>query len=158
FSKMHLFEKIRQGELWRFFSPILLHNDILHIFFNMIWLLVLSPQIEMRIGSRKLLWFIMIVAFFSNTAQYLVSGPYFIGFSGVICGMAFFMKGRQKVAAWEGYVLSRQTFAFICFFIGILALLSLVSFIVSVFFDAKFAIPIANTGHLVGALSGYLLA
>lgn len=77
-----LFEKIRQGELWRVFSPCLLHLNVFHLFFNMIWLVILGKMIEEKIGALRYLSLILIVAVASNTAQYLVSGPNFIGISG----------------------------------------------------------------------------
>jgi GlpG protein len=115
-SKMPLstkppFEKIRHGQVWRLFTPILLHNDILHLFFNMVWLLLLGSQIEAHVGPWRYLLFIMFSALLSNTAQYLVSGPNFIGFSGVVCAMALFIKTRQVKTPWEGYVMSSGTFA-----------------------------------------------
>lgn len=152
-----LFEKAREGEVWRFFTPALLHNDILHIFFNMIWLLLLCPQMEVRMGGVKLVIFMLIAALFSNTAQYLMSGPHFIGFSGIICAMVFFMRRRQSKAPWEGYLLTRSTFTFICFFIGVLALLSFFSFMLQLFYNSHLQIGIANTAHLSGAFIGYVL-
>ena len=154
---VELFEKIRQGEIWRLVSPILLHGDILHLFFNMVWLLILGTQMEMRVGMWPFFWFIIAVAIVSNTCQYLVGGPAFIGFSGVVCGMAFFIRSRQKIAPWEGYQMSSGIFQFILFFIGILALLSVSAFFLEVYEVTSFPIAIANTAHLAGALTGYLL-
>lgn len=155
--EIKLFDKIRQGQLWRFVSPILLHNDILHLFFNMIWLLLLGTQIESRIGAIRYILMMIIIAIISNTCQYLMTGPNFIGFSGVICGMATFIKVRQKIAPWEGYQMSNSTFNFICFFIGILAILSLLTFFLDVFQNISFPIAIANTAHITGAIVGIFI-
>lgn len=155
--KAELFEKIRQGEIWRLETPILLHGDILHLFFNMIWLLLIGVQLEGRIGSLRFLLFILIVGLISNVSQYLISGPAFIGFSGVICGMIFFIRKRQKIAPWEGYLMSQGTYTFILFFIGTLAALSFVAFFFDIFSLGSFPIRIANTAHIVGAITGYIL-
>ncbi len=156
-KEVTLFDKIRQGEIWRLFTPALLHVDLLHLFFNMIWVLLLSTQIEARLGSFRLLIFMLITGVISNVAQYLMSGPNFIGFSGIICAMATYIRARQYVAPWEAYQMSSSTFAFIMFFIGVLALFSLVIFFLEVFQDTTLPIGIANTAHLTGALTGYFL-
>jgi GlpG protein len=156
-KEMHLFQKIREGELWRLFTPTLLHSDILHLFFNMIWLLLLGTQIEARLGSMRYILLMLIAGILSNTLQYLMTGPNFIGFSGIVCAMATYIKARQQVAPWEAYQMSSGTFLFICFFVGLLAVLSLVTFFLEVFQNASFPISIANTAHLVGALVGYSL-
>lgn len=156
-ANITLFEKIRAGEVWRLFSPAALHIDILHLFFNMIWVLLLGTQIEARIGSVRLLALILISGTLSNTGQYLMSGPNFAGFSGVICAMATFIRARQQVAPWEAYQMSSSTFAFIMFFIGVLAFLSMVTFFLKAFQDISLPFAIANTAHLVGAITGYWL-
>jgi GlpG protein len=152
-----LFEKIRQGEIWRLVSPILLHNDILHLFFNMIWLLLLGTQIESHISPFRYIFFILIVGILSNICQYLVSGPAFLGFSGVDVGMAFFIRARQKKAPWEGYLMSTGTFRFILFFITILTCISIGAFLLEVFGSYSFPMMIANTAHITGALIGWWL-
>ena len=157
FEKMPIFEKERQGELWRMITPIFLHNDILHIFFNMIWLLLLGTQIELRIGPWRSLTFMLLVALVTNTAQYLISGPHFLGYSGIIIAHVFFIRQRQHAAPWEGYHMTRSTFAFICFFVGILFSFSFIGFVLEAFFASPFTVPIANTAHVVGALMGYFL-
>lgn len=156
-EEISLFEKIRTGQIWRLWTPVLLHADILHIFFNMIWVLLLATQIESRLSVARFLLFLSITGCLSNTAQYLMSGPNFIGFSGIICAMATYIRARQKVAPWESYQMSSSTFAFIIFFISILAFLSMLTFVLDVFQNMAFPIGIANTAHLVGALTGYLL-
>lgn len=152
-----LFEKIRQGEFWRLFTPALLHSDILHIAFNMIWLFILGKQLEQRLGSWRYLLFIIITGIFSNTAQYLMSGPNFIGFSGILCAMLAFIWVRQKISPWEGYQLDKTTMKFMAFFILSMFAIQLVSFYFEVNQQASISPGIANTAHLSGALFGYLL-
>lgn len=152
-----MFEKIRQGEIWRLFTPALLHADIFHLFFNMLWLIVLGKQIEQRLKIGCYLLFILLTGIFSNTSQYLMGGPNFIGFSGILCAMLAFIWIRQRKAPWEGYLLDRMTMIFIMLFIASMALLQLFFFFVEVATDETISSGIANTAHLSGALIGYLL-
>lgn len=156
--KAPLFEKIKQGELWRLISPAFLHNDIFHLFFNMIWLLVLGKQIEMRLGFWKYALFIILAAIPSNLAQYMMSGANFIGFSGVLCAMIMFVWCRQKRAPWEGYQLLPATMGFITAFILTIVGIQMISFVFEIQDKEAFAPPIANTAHIAGAFCGYLLS
>ncbi len=151
-----LFEKIKQGEVWRLITPTLLHADFLHLFFNMVWLIILAPQIEVRIGTGKFLVLTLLIAALSNTVQYLVSGPAFIGFSGVICGYAAFIWTRIKTRPWEGYTVQPGTFSFLLFFVGLLSFLSIGSFFLEAFFNTQFPIGVANSAHISGGLLGLL--
>lgn len=153
-----LFEKIQQGEIWRFFTPCLLHLDFFHIFFNMLWLLILGSQMESRIGSSRYLIFILMVGSLSNLGQYLMSGPNFLGISGVVCGMAAFIWIRQQKAPWEGYNLPKVTFLFLLFFITMMLMIQFFSFLMEATGGSALAPDVANTAHLVGGLSGALLA
>ncbi|MBA2369666.1 MAG: rhomboid family intramembrane serine protease [Candidatus Protochlamydia sp.] len=155
--KTPLFEKIRQGEVWRLFTPVLVHGDLFHLFFNMIWLLVLGKQMEQRLRPGRYFLFILVVGILSNTAQYLMSGPNFVGFSGILCGMLAFIWVRQKDAPWEGYQIDRLTFLFMMIFIGGMGLLQLISFIMEVAFKIHLPLNIANTAHISGGLLGFLL-
>jgi GlpG protein len=151
------FEKIRQGEIWRVFTPCLLHGDLLHILFNMLWLIALGPQIEERLGLMRYALFILLSACFTNTLQYLVSGPNFLGFSGVICAMIGFIWMRQKRAAWEGYLLHRSTLLFVALFVLSMLLLQIAATVYELVGNAPFAISIANTAHIAGGLFGIAL-
>lgn len=151
-----LFTQIRKGELWRLFSPCILHLNFLHIFFNMIWLWMLGRPIEARIGSIRLLLFTLIVGILTNTAQYLMSGPLFLGFSGIVMGWAGFIWMREKIAPWEGYPLQRTTLLFLALFIFAMLGLQIVSFVLQVFTPIAFVISIANTAHIAGFILGVL--
>ncbi len=151
------FEKIREGQFWRFFSPCLLHGDLFHLLFNMLWLNVLGKQLEQRLKPLRYIIFILIIAIVSNTAQYLMSGPNFIGFSGILCGMLAFIWVRQKMAAWEGYQIDRLTFIFMLIFIMGMAAIQIVSFFFEKSFEWNFSSNIANMAHLIGGFTGYLL-
>lgn len=157
FKEYPTFEKIREGQIWRLFSPCLLHGDLFHLFFNMIWLIVLGKQMEQRLRQWRYGFFILIIGVLSNTAQYLTSGSNFIGFSGVLCGMLAFIWARQKYAAWEGYQLDRLTLIFILIFIMGMALIQLFSFLLEKNFDVALSLNIANVAHLTGGLVGYIL-
>jgi GlpG protein len=152
-----LFYKIRQGEVWRLFSPCLLHGGFLHILFNMIWLWVLGRPIEQRIGLAKTALLTGVSGIGSNTIQYLVSGPFFIGYSGIVMALAGFIWMRQRVAPWEGYPLNRTTVLFLLLFVGSMAALTIASFFLQIFTSAAFAPNIANAAHIAGALIGAYL-
>lgn len=148
------FEQIGQGEVWRLVTPAFLHANLFHILFNLLWFVFLGNQMENRIGFWKFLAFIILVATVSNTAQYLVSGPTFLGLSGVVLGMAGFIYVRQSKAAWEGYSIQRPTLYFLAFYVLALVALQLVSFGLELAGKASIAPNIANTAHIVGALCG----
>lgn len=152
------FVSIKEGQLWRLFTPALLHGGILHILFNMMWLFVLGKQIEERMGRWRYLGMMLIIAAISNTAEYLMVGPVFLGFSGVICGLAGFIWMRQRVAPWEGYPLQRAASLFLAIFVLGIVALQVVSFTLKVLGIALLPIQIANTAHLVGAFVGIGLA
>ena len=149
-----LFEKIRKGEVWRLVSPSFLHRDLLHILFNMLWLWLLCRQIEERLKPFRLLVFVLAAAAISNIAQYLVSGPLFVGFSGVITAMAGFIWIRKKIAPWEGYPLPNGTLVFLAVFVLAMVFLQVAGFFFETFSTINFQLRIANTGHIVGALAG----
>lgn len=152
-----MFEKIQQGEVWRLFTPALLHFDLLHIFFNVLWFILLGNQIEYRLGWYRYVILILAIAIVSNTAQYLMSGPFFMGLSGIVVGMAGFIWARQQKAPWEGYLLHRFTLIFLMIFVIGMFLLQIVFFILQLVGKFELTIGIANTAHLTGGLVGYLM-
>lgn len=152
------FEQIREGEVWRLITPIFLHGGLIHILFNMLWVWALSRPIEQRIGSLKLILFIILVAIPSNIAQYLVNGPYFIGYSGVVMGYAGFIWMRMRMAPWEGYPVPQSSLVFLFLFVIGLWAFQLLASLSQLAFSMQLSFHIANTAHIVGALTGAGLA
>lgn len=152
-----LFEKIQQGQVWRFFTPSLLHFDLLHIFFNLVWFILLGNQIEFRLGKGRYLLLVLATALISNTAQYLMSGTFFMGLSGIVIGLAAFIWARQQIAPWEGYLLNRFTLIFLAIFVIGMFALQVALFFMQIYGKMEFPFGIANTAHLAGGLVGYLL-
>lgn len=151
-----MFEKISDGQWWRLFTPSLLHADIFHLLFNMIWLAVLGKQLEQRMGAFRYILFIVVAGVITNVAQYLMSGWSFLGFSGVLCAMLAFVWMRQRRSAWEGYFLQPSTMSFILIFLGLMVLFQAASFYAEIVFNTVISPPIANTAHMVGLAVGLL--
>ena len=147
-------EQIREGQVWRLFTPCLLHGNVLHLVFNMMWLISLGFGIEQRIRTLRYLTLVGIIGIVSNCAEYLMSGPFFLGYSGVICGMIGFVASRQRVAPWERYALHKTAYSVFLFFIFILVAISVISFIMEVYLATHFSMGFANTSHVTGLLTG----
>jgi len=152
-----LFEKIRQGELWRLFTPCLMHANFLHILFNMAWVWILVGQVEARMRKWKLCLLMLIIGVVSNVVQYLVGGPFFLGYSGIIVGLACFIWMRQKKAPWEGYPLQKSTLLFLLIFVLAMFAIELFTFGLQMFSTIQIHAQIANTAHIVGGLVGLAL-
>ena len=153
-----LFGKIRQGEVWRLISPVLLHGTIFHILFNMLWLFMLGRQIEERVGKFRYLLLSLIIGVGSNVVQYLMSGPFFLGYSGIITGMVGFIWMRQRIAPWEGYPLQKPVIVFITVFVLAMLALEIILMALQFFHVVDINATIANTAHIVGAFMGMALA
>ncbi len=79
-----LADEFRQGELWRLFTPALIHWSGIHLLFNMLWMHDLGRRVEATIGPVMFAFFVLLTAGVSNLAQYLAVGPMFGGMSGVV--------------------------------------------------------------------------
>lgn len=152
-----MFYRIRQGEIWRLFTPCVLHIALLHILFNMLWLWYLGRPVEQRIGPFRTLLFTLIAGIGSNILQYLMTGPFFIGYSGIVTALAGFTWMRERMAPWEGYPLNKPTVLFLLFFIAAIFVIQVVAFFIEIFSTHSFTPNIANTAHITGALIGAFL-
>jgi GlpG protein len=128
--------EVRAGQLWRLVTPALLHGGIVHLFFNMLWLLDLGSMIEGRRGTGRLALLFVVIAAGSNLAQYLASGPNFRGLSGVVYGLLGYvwMKGKFDPGADLALHPQTVTMMLIWFFVCLTGWVG----------------PIANTAHAAG--------
>jgi len=132
--------EIRDGELWRLFTPAVMHFGALHLLGNLSWIFSLGSLIEARQGSGRLASLVLIVAVVSNLAQYFMSGPAFGGMSGVVYGLFGYAWMRGKFDPASGLKLDQQTIV-----------ISLVWFALCF---TGWVGPIANTVHATGLAVG----
>ena len=92
------FEHILRGEVWRLFTPALVHLGVLHILFNMWWFVDLGGVVERRVGTPAFLGLVLFTAAVSNAAQYaFVGSPFFGGMSGVLYALFGYVWVRGKL-------------------------------------------------------------
>ena len=155
FFQAPLFYSIRHGEVWRLFSPILLHAGLLHFLFNMLWLWVLGRSCEANMGATRYVAFILVTAAITNTLQYLMTGPFFMGISGVLAAQAGYIWIRKKIAPWEIYFIDRGTLIFLaCFIFGLFGLQIVAFYIQLVHNTSILPLNFANTAHVAGVMLG----
>ena len=97
-------DAIRAGQLWRFFTPMLLHGSILHIGFNMYALYIFGIGLERRYGHGRFLLLYILSGFAGSVFSFLFSSAYSIGASGAIFGLIgaegiFLLKNRKLFGA-----------------------------------------------------------
>ncbi|HWB09128.1 MAG TPA: rhomboid family intramembrane serine protease [Pirellulales bacterium] len=82
--------RVWQGQVWRLVSSVLPHVDILHLVFNLYWLVVFGSRVEEVFGSLLTALFLAMFAVGSQAAEYaLVGGG--VGLSGVGYGLFGFL-------------------------------------------------------------------
>lgn len=132
------------GEIWRLFTPTLMHFSTIHLAFNLMWWFWLGRNIESTLGIGMLVTIYLVTGLVSNYSQFLVSGDNFGGLSGVVYALLGF-------CWWLGW--QRPEF-------GISVPNAIVGFML-VWLIIGFAdvlwINMANTAHLMGLLSGCAL-
>lgn len=128
--------EVGRGEIWRLVTPILLHFSPLHIIFNMLWLWQLGSMMEFLLGWRRYVIFILGMAVLSNLGQFIASGPFFGGMSGVVYALLGYSWMRGRFDPASGFFVDPQ----------------IVLFMTIWFFICLFGwIPnVANTAHAVG--------
>jgi GlpG protein len=135
--------EVMRGEVWRLFTPALLHGGWLHLIMNMWWLLDLGSMIEGRENSRKLLGLVLGTGVLANVAQWYFVGPNFLGMSGVVYGLLGYIWIRGKFDPSSGLFLHRQT-----------VLVMMIWFFACWF--QVIPIAIANYAHTGGLVAGML--
>jgi GlpG protein len=132
------------GQIWRLFTPILLHGSGPHLFMNMLGLHALGRLVENRWGSWRFFWLVLVLALCSNLVQYALNGPSFVGISGVVFGLFGYAWIKGKFDPSAGYQLSQQYVSGMIFWM--------------ILFCTGLFGPIANGAHIGGFVTGALIA
>lgn len=130
---------------FRILGPAFFHFSWLHIVFNTMWWWQLGGSVERILGKGALINLFLISALFSNIGQFIVSGPNFGGLSGVVYGLVGYVWWYGWLAPEKGLTISKPI-------IGILLFWLLLGY------TDILPINMANTAHLLGLVSGCLLA
>lgn len=140
FSGGRVLAQVRDGQLWRLVTPMLIHFGPLHLIFNLLWLFQLGCMIEARRGTATLAGLVFTISAVSNVAQLYVGGPHFGGLSGVVYGLFGYVWIRGKYDRASGvFIDERNTVIMIAwFFLCLTGWLG----------------PVANACHAVGLVMG----
>ncbi|MCU1463346.1 MAG: putative rane protein [Acidimicrobiales bacterium] len=90
---------VAQGEWYRLITSAFLHNDVIHIGFNMVLLWLVGHQLERALGWPRFVAMYFVAGFGGGAASYLMSPLNIagLGASGAVFGLlgGYFMIGRR---------------------------------------------------------------
>ncbi len=130
-------------EVWRWFSHAILHFSALHVVFNVLWWWILGGDIERKLGSGKVLLLFMVSGATSGFGQFIVTGPNFGGLSGVVYALLGYIWMLGWKAPQLGVTIARPI-------VGFMLVWLVIGF-------AQSLMPIANTAHVIGLVTGCVL-
>ena len=136
---------IAAGQLWRLFTPLLLHASLIHIGFNMYALYIIGPSVENYYGHWRYLALYLLGGFGGNVLSFLLSTGISIGASTAIFAL---------VAA-EGIFIYQNRAMY-----GARARPMLVNVLVIVGINLVLGLSpgVDNWGHLGGMIAGLIFA
>jgi len=138
-------ELIRDGQWWRFITPVFLHGSVTHIFFNMYALLSLGTFLERHFGHGRFVALYFLGAFAGNVFSFLLTDGYSVGASTAVFGLVaaevvFFYQNRKLFGGQAKQAIGNAVFILaINLFIGL-------------------SPGIDNWGHVGGLLGGAIFA
>lgn len=138
---------ILMGQLWRFFTPALLHGSIAHLGFNMYFLYRVGANLERWYGHRRFLLLYVLGAFAGNAASFLFSTNPSLGSSTALFAL---------IAAEGVFVLQNRQF------ISGGAMSALTNIVIVIVINLGIGLApgtnIDNWGHLGGLVGGVVFA
>lgn len=130
------------GEYWRFITSMFIHDDLLHVGFNMIILMHAGGFLEPRMGSKRFLFFYLAAGLLVSLCTGVLSNGLSIGASGAIFAVLGYILFFELQARKRGLV----TYSMIVPLVVINVIFTLL-------------VPhISTVGHLSGLAIGYLYA
>lgn len=135
---------IRQGQLWRLLTPVLLHASIPHIAFNMYALWLFGVGLERHFGRWRFLLLYLLGGFTGNVLSFLLSSGLSVGASTAIFGLV----GAEGVFLLQNRKLFSNQFG---------SAIGNVVFVVAINLAlGAFTPGIDNWGHIGGLLGGLI--
>ena len=138
-------ELIAVGQVWRLFTPMLLHGSILHIGFNMYALFIFGTQLERFYGHGRYLLMYLVAGFAGNVLSYAFSPAISLGASTAIFGLL----GAEGVFLYRNWKIFGESAKRSLQNLVILAVVNLL-----IGLGAQFD----NWGHLGGLIGGVAFA
>lgn len=131
------------NQVWRVFTPSLLHFSALHLIFNLLWWWYLGGKIENKLGKTPLIILLVVAGTLPNIIQYFVAGPDFGGLSGVVYALIGYCYVISQRAPEKGIDLppAFMGFMLLCLVLG---------------FTDIFGFSVANGAHIGGLVIGLL--
>jgi rhomboid protease GluP len=133
-----------QAPWWTVFTAIYLHGGLLHIFFNVLWIRQLGPQVEEAFGPARYFTIFSVAGALGFALSNATLGHATVGASGAVFGLlaAMIVYGR-KIGGHLGSLMSRDLWqwAIVLFVLG--------------FFGGT---GVNNVAHLGGFAGGWLTA
>lgn len=136
-------ELIREGQLWRLFTPALVHGRIAHIGFNMYALLAFGTGLEQHFGHRRFLVLYLLGAFAGNVMSFRFTDADSVGASTAIFGLI----GAEAVFLIQNRRLFAHRFR---------SAIGNILFIIFVNLFLGLAPNIDNWGHVGGLIGGVM--
>lgn len=134
------------NQIWRLWTPMFLHFDILHFAFNALFLWVFGARVERAMGRVQFLLFVLAVSLAANLGQLMWEGnPFFGGMSGVNYGLIGYIWLRQMLAPHPmlNYPKALIPFLLVMLLLGVVGVLD-------IFIQGR----VANAAHVAGLLAG----
>ncbi|WP_192034746.1 rhomboid family intramembrane serine protease [Halomonas sp. YLGW01] len=107
-----LADTLGSGQLWRLFSPALLHFGWMHLIFNLLWVWYFGRQVEALRGAGVMLSLTLISAIAGNLAQYATGTVLFGGMSGVVYALLGYVWLMSRWAPHSGFFVPQMLVVF----------------------------------------------
>ncbi|TWF42586.1 membrane associated rhomboid family serine protease [Chitinophaga polysaccharea] len=134
------------GEWWRLLTCIFLHGGAMHLFSNMVGLMLVGVLLEEVVGSYYFLFLYLLTGIIASTVSvYWRPDAIGVGASGAIFGLAGVLAALLLARKFPTDTLTRKTLSFsMLSFVGINLLIGLTG-------------AVDNAAHIGGLVSGFLL-
>lgn len=138
------FAEIINGQVWRLWTPALLHFGFMHIIFNMLWTWNLGAIFDKSFSIKTYVLFLLVVGIFSNTMQYYFGTSNFGGMSGIIFGQLGLIWTVKRINPEFPYTLPKSDWVI------------LLGYFIICHIPGIFRFGIANLAHSGGLASGMI--